>query len=118
MSDAAAALLGALLIDPEAVGAVRVVVSPDDFPTPSGRDVYAAVLALDDRGVAVDFVTVAEELERRGTLERVGRGNLIALVNRCPSSLHAAHYARLVAEAADRRRLPGASGLPAGAMTW
>jgi replicative DNA helicase len=115
---AASALLGALLIDPEAVKVVRPIVAPEDFPTPNGREVYTAILALDDRGVPADFVAVCCELERRGTAERIGTAQLVALINRCPTSLHAEHYARLVAEAADRRRLPEASGLPAGAMTW
>lgn len=115
---AASALLGALLIDPEMIAVVREVVAVGDFPTPRGREVYAAMLALADRGVVGDFVAVCLELEARGTMEAVGTAPLTALINRCPSSLYVGHYAELVAEAAKARQLPDATGLPAGALTW
>lgn len=116
--NAAAALLGACLIDPECVGGVARVVHPEDFPTPQGRMVYEAILAVHERCGTSDFVLVADELERRGTLAKVGTGNLTALVNRCPSSLHALHYARLVALNAEARNPTASQELPAGALVW
>lgn len=101
---AAAALLGALLIDPFALEGVRKIVAPEDFPTPSGREVYATMLALDAKGMKVDFVTVASELETRGSLEHIGTAPLVELINRCPTSLHAEDYARILAEDAEAWR--------------
>jgi replicative DNA helicase len=105
---AEAPVVGGLLIDGGAVAEVAGVVGVDDFTSPRWREVYAAMLALHARGVAVDYVTVACELEARGTLTRVGEANLTDVINRCPSSLYLLHYARTVARAAaERRDRPG-----------
>jgi replicative DNA helicase len=101
---AEAALIGGLLIDGAAIAPVRSIVGPEDITAPRWREVYAAMLALEARGTAVDYVTVADELDARGTLERVGEANLTAAINRCPTSAYLLHYARTVARAAADRR--------------
>lgn len=101
---AVSALLGALLIDPPAYPAVAAIVTREDFPHPRGREVFDAIGALHAQGRAADIVTVIAELERRGTLREVGEGNLIDLINHCPTSLYAESYARIVADAARERR--------------
>jgi replicative DNA helicase len=101
---AEAALIGGLLIDGEAIGSVAAIVGAQDITAPRWREVYAAMLALQGRGTAVDYVTVADELAARGTLERVGEANLTAAINRCPTSAYLLHYARTVARAAAERR--------------
>lgn len=93
------ALLGALLTDPQALGAIPLV-APEDFSERKCRLVYEAILAVP----AVDFVLVSAELERRGTLLQVGTAFLSALVLHTPTSLHAPEYARLVAASAEKRR--------------
>lgn len=94
------ALLGALLVDPDAAGHVRGIVSPDDFDDPRCRLVYEAILSAE----AVDFCLVSCELERRGALDEVGTAFLTALCLHTPTSLHALSYARAVADAAAIRR--------------
>lgn len=102
-------LLGALLIDPEAMSRVRGLLEPDDFAGPKGRAVYAALCALHDRGEPVDYVLVEAELERRGDLGKVVKQHeLIELCMHCPTSLHAEAYARVVAENAWNRRAKAA----------
>lgn len=103
-------LIGCLLIDPEVVDQVGAVVAAEDFASARWREVYAAMLALRRRGIAVDYVTVCDELEARGTLDQVKDYNLTAAINCCPTSLHALSYARTVARAAaERRAVPGPS---------
>lgn len=94
------ALLGALLIDPEAVRRVRGLVSPDDLADRRCRLVYEAILACAE----VDFVLVSCEMEARGTLDEVGTSFLAALCLHTPTSLHAEQYACALAEAARQRR--------------
>ena len=99
------ALIGSLLIDPDAADLVAPVVGAEDFASSRWREVYAAMTALRLRGIAVDYVTVCDELEGRGSLATVQDFNLTAAINCCPSSLHALDYAREVARgAADRAR--------------
>lgn len=98
------ALMGSLLIDPDAIEVVAAVVAPEDFASVRWREVFAAMLALRARGAAVDYVTVCDELAARGTLGSVKDHNLTASILACPTSLHAAHYAAAVARAAAARR--------------
>jgi len=105
------ALLGALLIDPEAITRVRDLVSVEDFAGARGRAVYGAMLALADRGEPTDYVLVEGELERTGVLGKVVRAaDVIGLALHCPTSLYAEQYARRVRDAAEKRRHAGAAG--------
>ncbi|MBE0418181.1 MAG: hypothetical protein IBX63_10490 [Coriobacteriia bacterium] len=97
------ALLGALLLggttDP-------VVITPDDFSRESHGIIFVAIQTLHEAVTPPDQITVAERLERDGTLARVGgRARLIECVEACPLASRARHYAALVAELAARRRL-------------
>jgi len=99
------ALLGSLLIDHEALAAVRPIVGVEDFADAGGRAVYAAVLAVADRGLKVNYVDVECELEARGDFGRaVDWSVFVRLANSVPTSLYAVQYARRVAEAARKRR--------------
>ena len=65
--DAEASLLGAMLLDPEPFNlAVEQKLVPEDFYKPAHQHVFAAVRTLAAAGEAVDVVTVADELRRRG----------------------------------------------------
>lgn len=97
--DAERALLGALLIDPDAINRIPLL-APEDFNNLKCRLVYEAILAAP----ASDFVLVSEQMERMGTLQVVGTAFLTALALHCPTSLHAPHYAQAVADAAAKRR--------------
>lgn len=115
------AVIGALLIDPDALERVSRIVGPEDFSRPAGRVIFAAMLALRDRGMAVDYVTVASEIERGPGFKAIGGiATLTALVNECPTSLHAEFYAQCIAQAAADRWAeehpaeprPSGSGIP------
>ena len=59
----------------------------------------------------MDFLTVCDELERRGRLDEVGGAAFItSLINAVPTSIHVEHYARIVERTATRRRLLDAAG--------
>lgn len=98
------ALIGGLLIDGDAVLGVSHILPVEDVDAPKAREAYAAMVALAERGEPVDFVTVCAELEKRGTLEKVGEADLIDTINRCPTSLHVEHYARVVRDDSLARR--------------
>ncbi len=109
--EAEEAVLGALLIDPNAVLRVAPRLSPEDFYVDRHAWVYQAILRLQERGEVVDVLTLAEQLRQDGRLEEVGGINfLAALANRVPTSIHVEHYADLVERAAVLRRLLEAAG--------
>ena len=109
--EAEEAVLGSLLIDPEAILRVASFLVPDYFYREKNGWIYEAIRDLYERREPPDFLTVCDELERRGRLEEVGGpGYLTALINAVPTAIHAEHYAHIVERTALRRRLISAAG--------
>ena len=109
--EAEEAILGALLIDPDAIIRVATVLRPEDFYREKNNWIYDTILILHERRESIDFLTVCDELERREKLDQVGGPAFItSLINAVPTSIHAEHYARIVERAATRRRLIDAAG--------
>jgi len=102
--DAEQALLGAALIDPGALERVAAIIDVRDLHTDDHRAIYRAVQAVAAAGEAPDLVTVAHRLANGADT-----GQLLAylgeLARNVPSAANVEAYARLVAEAAQRRRL-------------
>ncbi len=108
--EAEEAVLGSLLIDPEALFRVLSFLKPDDFYIVRNGWIYEAILSLHERRQPVDFVTICDELEGRGQLEEVGGSAYISsLINAVPTAIHAEAYGRIVERTALRRRLIGAA---------
>ena len=108
--DAEEAVNGSLLIDGKAVYQVAVLLRPEDFQSEANRWIYQAALSLYHRDEAIDQITVAQELERLGQLEKAGGAaylnHLIAIV---PTSLDIEHYAQIVYRLSIMRQLISAS---------
>ena len=86
--EAEQSVLGALLIDRDAVIEVAEFLRPADFYRQANGRIYAAVLDLYERREPVDIVTVAETLERRDELDAVGgRTYLSSLSNETPTAI-------------------------------
>ena len=108
--EAEEAVLGALLIDPEALFRVASFLRPEDFYVQKNGWIYEAILALHERREPVDFVTLCNELEARGLLDEAGGAAYIAqLIDAVPTAIHVEAYGRIVEEAAVRRRLINAA---------
>jgi len=100
------AVIGAVLINPEAYYDVAQFLQQDDFYIHRNQWIWQAFIALHDRNEAIDFVTVTEELDQMGHLADIGGAAYITkLINNVPSSLHAEAYGRRVEETAIRRRM-------------
>jgi len=113
--EAEQSVLGALLIDRDAVIEVAELLRPSDFYRAHHGTIYAAVIELAERREPVDLVTVAEVLERQGQLEAVGgSAYLTSLINLTPTAVNAVHYARIVERKAVLRGLISAAGRIAG----
>ena len=79
---------------------------PGDFYRDSHGTIYKAALALYGKGEPVDAITLANELDERSELERVGGTAKIAeLAAVVPATSNAEHYARIVKEMATLRGL-------------
>ena len=104
--DAEAAVLGALLIDGDALHRVLPVIKPADFHRARHQYCYAACIAVFGRQEAIDQITVARELAQRERLDAVGGLPYLGqLVANTPTSVNVEHYAGIVADTAAKRRL-------------
>jgi replicative DNA helicase len=104
-------LLGAMMLEAEAISAAASVLRADDFYKPAHAHIFDAVHALYASGQPVDPVTVADELRRSGLLETVGGHQvLVDIMASTPATTTAPGYARIVEEHALLRRLIGTAG--------
>jgi len=104
--EAEEAVIGAVLINPEAYYDVAQFLAADDFYIHRNKWIWDAFVSLHDRNEAVDLVTVTEELDQKGHLIDIGGSAYITkLTNNVPSSLHAEAYGHRVEETAIRRRM-------------
>lgn len=104
--EAEEAVIGSVLINPEAYYDVASFLRADDFYIHRHRWIWETFSRLHERRVPIDFLTVSQELDQQGQLAEVGGpAYLTALVNNVPTSLHAEAYGHLVEETAIRRRM-------------
>ena len=104
--EAEEAVLGSLLIDPEALFRISPFLKAEDYYIQKHAWIHEAVFALHERREPIDFVTLCDELERRGQLEDVGGAAYVThLINAVPSAIHVEAYGHIVEDAAIRRRL-------------
>ncbi len=93
------AVLGALMLDREALPLVMEMLRPESFYLESHQAVYRAVVRLFERSNPVDLLTVTEELRKTGDLEKVGGSYyLVGLTNRMASSANLEYHARIIAQ--------------------
>ncbi|MCX7993159.1 MAG: replicative DNA helicase [Fimbriimonadales bacterium] len=105
-TEAEMSVLGSMMLDADALEKVAEILQIEDFYHPAHRTLYEVIHSLYERNMAVDLLTVQEELRRRNQLEDVG--GLPALVNiieSVPTAANAEYYARIVQEQAVLRRL-------------
>ncbi len=104
--DAEASVLGAILIDGDAIVKVADNLHPDDFFDPKHRHIYEAVQKLYEKRSAIDVLTLSDQLRGAGYLDMIGGpAYLTELTNFVPTAAHAEQYADIIAQKAVRRRL-------------
>lgn len=98
-------LLGGLMLCADELPEVAAVVGAADFVDDFNRRVWSAMLRLSERGVAVDLVTVADDLEADGGMAPTQFAALGVMARDTPSAANVINYARIVRRFAVRRRL-------------
>lgn len=104
--EAEASLLGAILIDADALVKIADTVTASDFYDPRHQRIFEAILQLYERHRPIDVLTLADQLKANATLDLVGGpAYLTELTNFVPTAAHVEQYAEMVAQKALRRRL-------------
>ncbi len=105
--DAEKSLLGALLIDRDAIVKIAEILNPGDFYRSDTHGIiFAAMKTLFEQRVPIDLVTITDELKKNDSVDKIGGSAYLAtLINTVPTSAHIEHYARIIKEHAVRRYL-------------
>lgn len=110
-TDAEVAVLGAMLIDKDAVSKVVEVVDAECFYHDKHVLIFKAMMAMFERGVTIDLVSLSDQLQREGTLERVGGMYALTEISvRTVSSANVEYHARIVLERYLKRQLIRVAG--------
>lgn len=105
-SAAEQSVLGAIMLDKNAIIKVADLLRPIDFYDPRHKKIYEAILELFSRGEPIDVLTVSAELKRNKKIKDTGGSDYLAeLLNLVPTSAHVVHYANIVKEKSIRREL-------------
>ncbi len=104
--EAERAVLGAMMLDQEAIGRAVELLDERSFYRRAHQRLFSSIVSLYERGEAADFVTVPDELTRRGWLEEVGGTAYVGgILEETATSAHVEHHARIVLEKAVSRNL-------------
>jgi len=104
--EAEISVLGAMILDRDAIPKVIEVLDESSFYLDSHRRIYKAIVSLYDKNIAVDLVTLAEKLQKNRALNKVGgREYLVSLLDKVASSANVVHYAEIVRDRATLRKM-------------
>src|SRR3972149_2693681 len=104
--EAEGSVLGALLLDKDAIIAIAEFLKGDDFYDDRHREIYEAALALYEERIPIDVLTISDRLKQRKVLKRIGGASyLVSLANQVPTAAHVEHYGKIVKDAATKRSL-------------
>jgi replicative DNA helicase len=99
-------VLGAILIENDAMNKVVELLSPDDFYKDSHRRIFKVMIDMFESGEAIDLVTLPDMLSRSVALETVGGASYLALlVSMVPTAANIKNHARIVREKSVLRKL-------------
>ena len=99
------AVLGALMLDKDALAVILDILRPDSFYAESHQEIYRSIVELFSKSRPVDLLTVTEELKKAGKLEVVGGAYyLVELTNRVASAANIEYHARIIAQKTYTKR--------------
>lgn len=103
--EAEASVLGAILIDKDAMGLISEIISPKDFYSDLNGIIYGAMFSLYEQRKPIDAITLTQMLKKHRDGDKVSASYLSELVNAVPTAANIEHYADLIKEASTKRSL-------------
>jgi replicative DNA helicase len=108
--DAEESVIGALLLDKDAIIAVAEFLHSKDFYDEKHEEIFKCCLELYEERTPIDVLTVADRLKRKKVLKRIGGASYLAeLASKVPTAAHVEHYGKIVKDAATKRSLMSAA---------
>lgn len=104
--EAEQSVLGAMLLDKEAISAATEFISGDDFYREVHKEIFDAIVDIYNKGEPVDLITLTEKLKTRNTLEAVGGITFLTnLMDAVPTTYNVKYYAKIVEDKSLLRKL-------------
>ena len=104
--EAEQSVLGAMILDKEAINTAIEIIRPSDFYKEANGEIFEAILELFNKNEPVDLITLSEELKNRGTLDNTGGITYLAeLSSAVATTANAKYYCEIVEEKSILRRL-------------
>jgi len=103
--DVEQSVLGAMLIEREAIPQAIEILPADAFYDARHQKIYEAIQSLFERGNPADLITLTEELKRRDDYEQIGGYYLSELTTHVASAANVEYHARIIAEKSLLRKL-------------
>ncbi|MDP2637503.1 MAG: replicative DNA helicase [Candidatus Levybacteria bacterium] len=109
--EAEQSILGAILIDKDAIATVSSLISPGDFYSPINGVIFGTMLSLYEQGKPIDLLTLRAALKKSSNSLKIESSYLTELVNIVPTAANIEHYANLIKEVSTKRSLIQAGAL-------
>src|SRR3989344_3089300 len=103
--EAEASVLGAILIEKDAISVASGILSENDFYSSINGAIFSTMLSLYEEGKPIDILTVKSNLKKNKTYQKIEPSYLADLVNTVPTAANIEHYAEIIKEASTKRAL-------------
>jgi len=104
--DAERAVLGAVLIDGNVIESIGCILKPKDFDVTKHQKLFRTMCEMHGKGTPIDLVTLSNSLKENALFEEVGGYNYLTYITELtPASANCGHYAKIVIEYSNKRKL-------------
>lgn len=109
--EAEQSVLGAILIDKDAIATVSSIITASDFYNPINGIIFGAMLQLYEKRKPIDILTLRNAIKKDKNLKEIEPSYLTELINIVPTAANIEHYAIIIKEVATKRALIQAGAL-------
>lgn len=109
--EAEQSVLGAILIDKDAIATVSSIIATSDFYNPTNGVIFGAMLSLYEQGKPIDILTLRSAIKKNKNLKNIESSYLTELINVVPTAANIEHYAILIKDVATKRALIQVGGI-------
>jgi len=103
--EAEASVLGAILIDKEAINIASEILKPSDFYNATNSVIFDCMLSLYEERKPIDMVTLLSQLKKKKKHADISSEYVSELLNMVPTAANVEYYSRIIKEAATKRSL-------------
>ena len=108
--EAEKSIIGAIMIDRDAIISIAQVIKPEHFYKEAHSDIFSAMFELYENREPIDLITLTAQLKKKGAFDKVGGAAYLAeLASAVPTAANIAQYAQIIRDHFIKRQLITAS---------